>query len=450
MVTKKQLIYNALIYNEGRNFRGAILVENDIIADIFEGDVDVAAFDAECIDAELKMLMPGVIDDQVHFREPGLTYKGDIYSESRSAVAGGITSFMEMPNTIPNTLTQDLLEEKYAIASEKSLANYSFYMGASNDNSKEVLKTDPKNVCGIKVFMGSSTGNMLVDNELTLERIFSEAPCLVAVHCEHEPTIQKNVNEFLRQYGLDAPANIHPLIRNAEACYRSSAQAVELAAKYNTRLHVLHLSSAKEMSLFRNDIPLSEKKITAEVCLHHLWFTDKDYESSGNFIKWNPAVKSAEDRDMLWNALIDGRLDVVATDHAPHSFEEKSMPYFKSPSGGPMVQHLLPGMLDFYKKGKISLEMMVGKMCHNPAIAFNVEKRGFIREGYFADLVLVDLNKAFTVNKGNILYKCGWSPMENIAFPASVTHTFVNGNLVYENGRLHEGINGMRLKFDRN
>ncbi|MBS4059249.1 MAG: dihydroorotase [Bacteroidetes bacterium] len=448
----RYFIRNAKIINEGKSYFADIALAEGRIEAITAAQPDVPEKYSryEKIDATGKILIPGVIDDQVHFREPGLTYKGDIYSESRAAVAGGITSFMEMPNTIPNTLTQDLLEEKYAIAAEKSLANYSFYMGASNDNSKEVLKTDPKNVCGIKVFMGSSTGNMLVDDEQTLERIFSEAPCLVAVHCEHEPTIQKNINAFLKQYGIDAPANIHPLIRNAEACYRSSAKAVELAAKYNTRLHVLHLSSAEEMSLFSNNIPLSEKRITAEVCLHHLWFSDEDYASKGNFIKWNPAVKSAEDRDALWKALMDGRLDVVATDHAPHSFEEKSMPYFKSPSGGPMVQHLLPGMLAFYKQGKISLEMIVEKMCHNPAITFNIEKRGFIREGYFADLVLVDLDKAFTVNKENIFYKCGWSPMENTTLPSSVTHTFVNGNLVYENGLLHEEISGMRLKFDRN
>lgn len=445
------LIKNAKLINEGLELQASvaisdgkiesIIAQNEIIPDKF--------FSYNQIDASGKVLIPGVIDDQVHFREPGLTHKGDIYTESKAAVAGGITSFMEMPNTIPNTLTIDLLEEKFQIAAQTSLANYSFYMGASNLNINEIIRVDPSNVCGLKIFMGSSTGNMLVDRENALEEIFAEAPCLVAVHCEHEPTVQKNLQHFMQRYGNEAPSSVHPLIRNDEACYRSSAHAVELATRYGTRLHVLHLSSAKEMKLFSNTLPLNQKQITAEVCLHHLWFTDVDYHTRGNFIKWNPAVKSATDREALWEALLDNRLDVIATDHSPHTFVEKNKPYFQSPSGAPMVQHLLPAMFELYRQGKISLQLLVEKMCHNPAIAFGVKNRGFIRQGYYADLVLVDLNRPQTVSNDNVLYKCGWSPLSGITLNSSVTHTFVNGNLVYCEGVFNESSRGMRLQFNR-
>lgn len=444
-------IRNAAVVNEGSIIKANIAVSNGLIESIIPAEAadDKRFAGYSIIEAEGLHLLPGIIDDQVHFREPGLTHKGDIYTESRAAVAGGITSFMEMPNTIPNTLTQELLEEKYAIGAKSSLANYSFYMGASNDNLDEVIRTDPRMVCGIKVFMGSSTGNMLVDKPETLKGIFSQAPCLVAVHCEHEPTVHANFIRFHKQYADDAPASIHPQIRSAEACYRSSSEAVALAEKYNTRLHILHLSTAMEMDLFTNAIPLDKKRITAEVCLHHLWFSDTDYQHKGNMIKWNPAIKSNADREALMESLLSGKIDVVATDHAPHTLSEKTRPYFHSPSGGPMVQHLLPAMLSLHRKGKISLEKLVEKMCHNPAICFQVHKRGFIREGYFADLVLVDLNKQWVVNKNNILYKSGWSPFEGTTLEASVSHTFVNGNLVYENGTLHDKILGQRLTFDR-
>jgi dihydroorotase len=451
-MSKSFLIQGAEIVNEGKRFVSDIAVSGGKIEKVFSPNDIVASTkyrSYEKINASGKIIIPGVIDDQVHFREPGFTHKGDIYSESRAGVAGGITSFMEMPNTSPNTLTQLLLEEKYELAANKSLANYSFYMGASNDNLSEVVKTDPKQVCGIKVFMGSSTGNMLVDDQKTLQGIFSEAPCLVAVHCEDEPTVQKNFLEFRAKYKDDAPASIHPLIRNAEACYLSSAKAVALAKKYTTRLHILHLSTAAEMSLFVNDIPLKDKHITAEVCVHHLWFSDADYATKGNLIKWNPAVKSANDRDMLWSALLDGRIDVIATDHAPHTLEEKLRPYFHSPSGGPMVQHLLQAMFQFYHQGKVSIEFLVQKMCHNPAIAFQIEKRGFIREGYAADLVVLDLNASQTVDKSNIFYKVGWSPLEGESFNTSVCQTFVNGNLVYDSGEFFESIKGERLLFER-
>lgn len=445
------LIRHATLVNEGKTIKADVAIADGLIKAILpEGSsLPEEYFSWSQVDAKGKVLIPGVIDDQVHFREPGLTHKGDIYTESRAAIAGGITSFMEMPNTIPNALSNILLEEKYQIAAEKSPANYSFYLGASNDNISEVIKVDPAMICGIKVFMGSSTGNMLVDKKQSLQRIFAEAPCLVAVHCEHEPTVQANVTAFMKQFGKDAHASIHPLIRNAEACYRSSAEAVELAEHYNTRLHVLHLSSALEMSLFSNRSPLPEKRITAEVCLHHLWFLDEDYHKKGNLIKWNPAVKSATDREALWKALLDDRLDVIATDHAPHTFDEKSAPYFSCPSGGPMVQHLLPAMLEFYHEGRISLEKIVEKMCHNPAIAFSIENRGFIREGYYADLVLLDLDNPSIVSSDNIMYKCGWSPLEGQYLRSSVTHTFVNGNLVYENGVVYDNHKGMRLKFVR-
>ncbi|NOU48379.1 MAG: dihydroorotase [Bacteroidales bacterium] len=451
-MSKSFLIQGAEIVNEGKRFFADIVVSQGKIEKILNpGDETNSAKYRlfERVDATGKVIIPGVIDDQVHFREPGFTHKGDIYSESRAAAAGGITSFMEMPNTVPHTLTQDLLEEKYNLASQKSLVNYSFYLGASNDNLSEVIKTDPKLVCGIKVFMGSSTGNMLVDNQKTLQGIFSESPCLVAVHCEDEPTIQKNFIDYRALYKEDTPASVHPLIRSAEACYLSSAQAVSLAEKFNTRLHILHLSTAMEMSLFRNDIPLKDKRITAEVCLHHLWFSDADYATKGNFIKWNPAIKSDADRAMLWTALLDGRIDVIATDHAPHSYEEKLRPYFHAPSGGPLVQHLLPAMIEFYHQGKVSLEFLVQKMCHNPAIAFQVQNRGFIREGYAADLVVLDLNKAELVEKSNIYYKVGWSPFEGEMFKTSVCQTYVNGNLVFDTGKFNETTRGERLIFDR-
>jgi dihydroorotase len=394
-------------------------------------------------------LLPGVIDDQVHFRDPGLTYKGDTYTESKAAVAGGVTSFMDMPNTIPSCLTQDLLEEKYQHASNASLANYSYYMGASNDNLAEILKTDPKKVCGIKVFMGSSTGNMLVDNEESLAGIFSSAPTLVAVHCEDEETIIRNNAYYFEKYGDDAPTSIHPKIRSVEACYLSSAKAVALAKKHGTRLHILHLTTEKEMSLFDNDLPLEDKKITAEVCVHHLWFSDEDYDRKGNFIKWNPSIKSSKDKDALLEAVLSNKIDVVATDHAPHTLEEKERLYFNAPSGGPMVQHSLSAMLELYHNGRFTLEKVVEKMCHNPAILFKINKRGFIREGYMADLVLVDLNNSWEVNKDNILYKCAWSPMEGKIFKSKVISTFVNGNRVYNNGVFIEDVKGKRLMFNR-
>jgi dihydroorotase len=401
------------------------------------------------IDANNKFLIPGAIDDQVHFRQPGLTYKADILTESKAAVAGGITSIMDMPNTNPQTVTQLLLEQKYEMGERFSLANYSFYIGATKDNLKELLKTDPKNVCGIKIFMGSSTGNMTVDDPRVLENIFKESPVLIATHCEDEQIIRKNLAEFSGKYNNDIPVSCHPLIRSAEACYKSTSKAIEMATKYGTRLHVLHLSSAKEMDLFQNVPQLSEKKITSEVCIHHLWFSDKDYEKFGNFIKWNPSIKSEADRQGLWKALLDGRLDVIATDHAPHSLKEKQEKYINAPSGGPLVQHLLVAMLEFYNQNKISLETIVEKLCHAPAIAYKIDKRGYIKSGYFADLVLLDLNAPWTVDKKNILYKCGWSPFEGHTFRSSVTHTFVNGHLAYENGNVDERYRGMRLAFNR-
>ena len=442
----RTLIKNAQIVNEGKIYKSDVLIENQIIKEIANNiNIDVDRI----IDAERLHLLPGVIDDQVHFREPGLTHKANIYTESKAAVAGGITSFMEMPNTNPQALTEELLEDKYKIASKTSIANYSFFMGASNDNLEEVLKTNPKNVGAIKIFMGSSTGNMLVDNKNVLEDIFSKSPMLIAVHCEDEETIQKNIDAAKEKYGEEVPISEHPNIRSAEACFKSSSIAVELAKKHNTRLHVFHLSTEKEIELFDNKLPLKEKRITAEVCIHHLWFDESRYKEKGTLIKWNPAVKRENDKDALLQALLDGKLDVIATDHAPHTLEEKSNTYFNSPSGGPLVQHALPAMLEFVKNGKISLEKVVEKMCHNPAICFRVEKRGYIREGYFADLVLVDLNNPWEVNKENILYKCGWSPFEGEIFSSKITHTLVNGHLAYEHGKFDESKNGMRLTFDR-
>ena len=442
-------IKNTLIVNENRIFKGGILIEDGYISQIIEGISNIEKPDINIIDGESKILIPGIIDDQVHFREPGLTHKAGIYSESKAAIAGGITSYMEMPNTIPQTITQSLLKDKFNEASKKSLANYSFYMGATNDNIEEIIKTDPKNVCGIKVFMGSSTGNMLVDRRESLENIFSKAPTLVAVHCEDEATINANTDKYKSDFGNNIPISYHPLIRSEDACFKSSALAVELAKKHGTRLHILHLSTKKELDLLDNLIPLSEKKITGEVCVHHLYFDDKDYESYGTRIKWNPAIKSEQDKIALFEAMLDDRLDVIATDHAPHTLEEKSNSYFKAPSGGPLVQHSLNIMLEFYHENKISLEKIVDKMCHKPAELFRVDKRGFIREGYHADLALVDLNTIYKVSGENILYKCNWSPFEGKAFNSKITHTFVNGNLVYENGVFNEAIKGVALKFNR-
>ncbi|MBB4801259.1 dihydroorotase [Flavobacterium nitrogenifigens] len=442
------LIKNAKIVNEGTIFEGDVLIENDLIVEIADS-ISLKTSDCIVVDAEGNYLMPGAIDDQVHFREPGLTHKGDIESESRAAVAGGITSFIEQPNTVPNAVTQEILEDKYQIASQKSFANYSFMMGATNDNLEEVLKTNPKNVAGIKIFLGSSTGNMLVDREETLEKIFSSTPMLIAVHCEDETTIQNNLAAFKEQYGDDVPVTAHHLIRSAEACYISSSKAVALAKRTGARLHIFHLSTAKEMELFTNKIPLEEKKITAEVCVHHLWFTDEDYKTKGNFIKWNPAVKTADDRAELWKALNDGRIDVIATDHAPHTKEEKQQSYLNAPSGGPLVQHAVVAMFEAHHQGKISVEKIVEKMCHNPAKLFKIEKRGFIREGYYADLVIVNPSLPWSVKPDNILYKCGWSPFEGYTFKSRITHTFVNGELVYNNFKVKDTRAGKRLLFDR-
>ena len=440
------LIKNAKLVNEGQVYQADVLIENQIIKQI-SNEITIEA--DYTIDAKGLHLLPGVIDDQVHFREPGLTHKANIYTESKAAVAGGITSFMEMPNTNPQALTQELLEDKYVIASETSIANYSFFMGASNDNLEEVLKTDPKKVGAIKIFMGSSTGNMLVDNRTVLEEIFKKSPMLIAVHCEDEQTIQENTIRAKKEFGEEVPISEHPNIRSAEACFKSSSMAVELAKKHNTRLHVFHLSTEKEISLFDNTLPLAQKRITAEVCIHHLWFDESKYAEKGTLIKWNPAVKKASDKNAFFQALLDDKLDVIATDHAPHTLEEKSNTYFNAPSGGPLVQHALPAMLAFVKQEKISIEKVVEKMCHNPAICFKVENRGFIREGYFADLVLVNLDKPWEVNKNNILYKCGWSPFEGETFNAQITHTFVNGHIAYEYGSFDETSRGMRLTFDR-
>lgn len=440
------LIKNAQVVNEGEVKAQDLLIKNGRIEKI-AGTIDVSA-DKE-INAEGLHLFPGLIDDQVHFREPGLTHKANIFTESRAAVAGGTTSFMEMPNTVPNTLTQKLLQDKYDIAQDSSLANYSFFMGAANDNLDEVLKTNPRDVCGIKIFMGSSTGNMLVDNEQSLEAIFSQAPTLIATHCEDEATIQANLAAYKEKYGDNVTIEMHPLIRSAEACYLSSSKAVELAKKNNTRLHILHISTAKETGLFDNTIPLEQKRITAEACIHHLWFSDADYKTKGNFIKWNPAVKTADDRDAILKAVLDGHIDVIATDHAPHTIEEKSQAYLQAPSGGPLVQHALQALIDLVKQGKMTLEQLVQKSAHNTATLFQIEQRGFVREGYWADLVLVDLNKPYTVNKSNILSKCGWSPFEDYTFSSTIEHTLVSGNIAYSNGAILEVGSGHRLLFNR-
>lgn len=440
------LIKSPTIVNENQQFIADILIKDGFIERIAP-NIDANA-DQE-INAEGLHLFPGLIDDQVHFREPGLTHKADIWHESRAAVAGGTTSFMEMPNTVPNTLTQKLLADKYALASKNSLANYSFYMGASNDNLEEVLATDARDVCGIKVFMGSSTGHMLVDDEKTLEQIFSSTPMLIATHCEDERTIRNNLARIKEKLGEDITIEQHPMIRSEEACFLSSSKAVELAKKYNSRLHVLHVSTAKEVALFDHTIPLAEKRITAEACVHHLWFTDDDYARKGNFIKWNPAVKTPKDRAGLWKGLLEGRIDVVATDHAPHTWDEKTQPYLAAPSGGPLVQHTLQALLDFYFDGKWSLEQMVQKSSHHPAICFGIEKRGFVKEGFWADLVLADLSRPETVVKENLFSKCRWSPFEGHTFKASVTHTLVSGTLVYENGQFLSDSSGKRLRFNR-
>jgi dihydroorotase len=441
------LIKGAKIVNENQVFVGDVLIEGNYIKQI--GTAISVADDVDIINAEGKYLIPGMIDDQVHFREPGLTHKATIATESKAAVAGGITSFIEMPNTVPQATTQELLEDKFKIAAKTSYANYSFMFGGTNDNLEELLKTNPKNVAGIKLFLGSSTGNMLVDNEEVLEKIFSSTKMIISVHCEDEATIRKNTEHYKGIYGDDIPIKYHPIIRSEEACYLSSSKAIELAKKTGARLHIFHLSTAKETDLFRNDIPLEEKQITAEVCVHHLWFSDKDYDEKGTHIKWNPAVKTSEDRADLWKALLDDRIDIIATDHAPHTLDEKANVYTKAPSGGPLVQHAVLAILEKVKENVLSIEKAVEKMCHNPAKIFKVEKRGFIKEGYYADLVLVDPNAAQTVSKENVLYKCGWSPFEGVEFSSTITHTFVNGNLMFDNGKFNEEIKGERLLFNR-
>ncbi|WP_421976924.1 dihydroorotase [Roseivirga seohaensis] len=441
------LILNGKLINENKIFEADIFIENGFIQKI---DKYLQHLNAdEVIDASGQYVLPGLIDDQVHFREPGLTHKAEIYTESRAAVAGGITSFMEMPNTVPNTLTQKLLEDKYQIAAKNSLANYSFFMGASNDNLDEVLKTDPRKVCGVKVFMGSSTGNMLVDNQKTLENIFENSPTLIATHCESEEIIQANTAKAKAKYGEDVPMSEHPIIRSAEACYASSSFAVDLAKKKGARLHILHISTAKELELFRNDIPLREKKITAEACVHHLWFSDQDYVEKGSFIKWNPAVKTASDRDAILKGVIENRIDVIATDHAPHTLAEKENSYFKAPSGGPLVQHSLVALLDLYHQGKISLEKIVEKTSHAVSDLFQIDRRGYLREGYHADIAIVNLNNPWQVSRENVLSKCGWSPFEGHQFKSRVTNTIVSGKRVFSNGEINNIGSGNRLEFDR-
>ncbi|MBY0434224.1 MAG: dihydroorotase [Cyclobacteriaceae bacterium] len=440
----KTLIVNAKIVNEGKVIEGDVLIRDERIERIGSHLSDQTA---SVVDANGKLLIPGAIDDQVHFREPGLTHKATVYTESRAAVAGGVTSFMEMPNTVPPVFTQELLEQKYSIASRDSLANYSFFMGTSNDNTEEVMKTDLRKVCGLKIFMGSSTGNLLVDDPAVLENIFSRFPGLIATHCEHEPTIRKNLEDAKKKYGEEVPMAFHPVIRSEEACFLSSSFARGLAQKHGTRLHILHISTAKETHLFDNTLPLEQKKITSEACIHHLWFNDQAYQMLGAKIKWNPAIKTAHDQAEIFKALLDDRIDVIATDHAPHTLEEKQNTYFQAPSGGPLVQHSVVAMLEFFHQGKITLEKIVQKMAHHPAILFRIQDRGFIREGCFADLVLVDLNNPWKVEKKNILAKCGWSPFEGQTFQSSITHTFISGHLAYENGTLHDQKVGHRLAF---
>lgn len=440
------LLRSATIVNEGKQVVADLLIQDGRITQISPSIT--TSLSCTEINLEGKFLLPGCIDDQVHFREPGLIHKATIATESRAAVAGGITSFMEMPNTVPNALTQELLEDKYQIAANSSIANYSFFMGASNDNIDEVLKTDGEKVCGVKIFMGSSTGNMLVDSEKTLEDLFARVPpMLIATHCEDEATIRANIEKYKAIYGEEVPVELHPIIRSEEACYLSSSLAVRLAKKFNTRLHILHISTERELALFSNAIPLEQKMITAEACVHHLWFSDEDYAAKGNLIKWNPAVKKASDRDAIFQAVLDNRIDVIATDHAPHTIEEKSQSYFKAPSGGPLVQHALLAMLEKMENGLISIEKIVEKMAHHPAILFKIKDRGFIREGYFADLVVVD-KKPTQVVKESLLYKCGWSPFDGTTFQYSIDKTFVNGTMVYNEGKIIEGKNGQRLRFN--
>jgi len=445
-VMNSTLITNAKIVNEGKVFEGDILIKEKWIEKI---GGELSAGHAKVIDAQGNFLLPGVIDDQVHFREPGLTHKATIYTESKAAVAGGVTSFMEMPNTVPPVFNQSLLEDKYQIAARTSLANYSFFMGASNDNLEEVLKTDIKKVCGLKIFMGSSTGNLLVDDPKVLEGFFSRFPALIATHCEDEPTIRKNTAEFKELYGEKMPVKYHPQIRSEESCFKSSSFAINLAKQFGTRLHILHISTARETNLFDNSLPLEKKKITAEACIHHLWFNDSDYEKLGMLIKWNPAIKTAHDQKEILRAVLDNRIDVIATDHAPHTLEEKKHDYFQAPSGGPLIQHSLVAMLEFYHQKKISIETVVQKMAHNPATLFQIEKRGFIREGYFADLVLVNPNHPWQVERRNILAKCGWSPFEGVTLRSAVTHTWVSGHQAYTQGQFDESKPGERLTFSR-
>ena len=444
-------IHNALIVNEGKRFSGGVFIQEGLIGEIFRGNAPDDFQMPACtvfIDAKQQYLLPGIIDDHVHFREPGLTEKGDIHSESRAAVAGGVTSYMEMPNTRPNATTLELLEEKYELASLKSLANYSFFLGATNQNISEIEHADPAMICGVKLFMGASTGNMLVDDPEALDAIFARSPLLIAVHAEEESIVQHNLEEFIRQYGEDIPVSAHPLIRSGEACFCSSEKAVNLAVKYNARLHLMHLSTAKELGLLQNDIPLEEKKITGEVCIHHLWFDDRDYGDLGARIRWNPAIKTSGDREALFAGLLNNKIDLIATDHAPHLKGEKENPYTSCPSGGPLIQHSLVAMFGFFQLGKIPVEKIVDKMCHAPAILYRIKNRGFIRKGYAADIVLVDPDDPWTVAPENILYKCGWSPFEGVTFKSRVTHTWVNGHLAYERGKFNELTKGQRLVFN--
>ncbi len=443
----KTLLKGGTLINEGKKIIADLLINGNRIEKI-ASDISATA-EMNVINLDGQLVLPGCIDDQVHFREPGLTHKGSIYTESRAAVAGGITSFMEMPNTIPNVLTQSLLAEKYQIGASKSIANYSFFMGASNDNIEEVLKTDGKNVCGIKIFMGSSTGNMLVDNEKTLSNLFSQVPLLIATHCEDEATIRSNFALYNEMYAGSIPITAHPLIRSEEACYLSSSMAIELAKKHNTRLHILHISTAKEVGLFDSKTPLAQKRITAEACVHHLWFSDADYEQKGNFIKWNPAVKTMKDRDGIWEGLLSNAIDIIATDHAPHTLKEKSNPYQDAPSGGPLVQHALLAMLEKVKEGRLSIEKVVEKMAHAPAICFQLEERGFLREGYYADIVIVNPNKSQVVSNEKVLYACAWTPFDGTHFSNTVASTYVNGIQVYDGEKICSDERGMRLTFNR-
>lgn len=451
-ITADTLLTNAQIVNEGKVFKAHIAIENGLIKKIIPVD-NAELLDSlsarHTINLEGLHVFPGVIDDQVHFREPGLTHKGELYTEAKAAVAGGTTTYMEMPNTVPSATTVDKLEQKYSRASEVSLANYSFYIGTTNTNIDEVTAINPANVCGIKIFMGSSTGDMLVDDPVGLENIFQYGKTIITTHCEVDPMVKQSLQHYKSIYGDNVPAWYHPFIRSREACLASSRQAIELARKHNSKLHILHISTAEETLLFDSNKPLAEKRITAEACIHHMWFSSADYKTKGNFIKWNPAVKTAYDRDAIFNAVLENRIDVIATDHAPHTLDEKQQPYLNAPSGGPLVQHSLVAMLDFYHQGKISLERIAEKMAHNVAILFQIDRRGFIREGYYADLAVVDLNSPNTVDKSNILYKCGWSPFEGHTFKSAVKHTFVNGNHVYNNGSFDESTRGMRLAFNR-